>query len=160
MEEGLVEVMMIFVTHDETPKVAEPADGALDNPAMAVAAKLATILRGRFNASASMRTYQVPALLGQTPSQWIAIVGPIGGRVLSAGRGVCWSVLSASVTSAGDALEAEQAKGIPWPSATTIHFVPFSRLVFPTPAPLFLQGRSCRPETLLPNPPGLAHRAS
>jgi len=36
-------------------------------------------------------------------------------------------VLSASVTSAGDALEAQQAQGIPWASATTSHIAAFAK---------------------------------
>ena len=39
---------------------------------------------------------------------------------------------------------------MPWPSTSTIHFVPFPRLVFPTAAPLFSPTRSCHPETFHP----------
>ncbi len=39
---------------------------------------------------------------------------------------------------------------MPWPSTSTIHFVPFPRLVFPTAAPLFWPTRSCHPERFRP----------
>jgi len=57
----------------------------------------------------------------------------------------CASVVSASETSAGEALASCAPKGMPWPSTSTIHFVPFPRLVFPTASPPFWQPRSCRP---------------
>jgi hypothetical protein len=41
---------------------------------------------------------------------------------------------------------------MPWPSTSTIHFVPFPRLVFPTAAPLFWPTRSCHPERFRPIP--------
>jgi len=40
-------------------------------------------------------------------------------------------------TSAGEADSKSFPRGIPWPSTTTIHFVPLPRLVLPTHAPLF-----------------------
>src|SRR5439155_1663122 len=52
------------------------------------------------------------------------------------------SVVSASCVSCGDAEQRCFPKGRPWPSTTTIHFVPLPRLVFPTPAPIFWRKQS------------------
>src|ERR1700674_2886934 len=57
------------------------------------------------------------------------------------------SVVSASLTSAGDAEPRWSPRGTPAPSTTTIHLVPLPRLVFPNPAPLFSLEQNCRPET-------------
>jgi len=54
------------------------------------------------------------------------------------------SVFSRSVTSAGLAESRWFPRGTPWPSTTTIHFVPLPRLVGPTQAPLFSPGRTSR----------------
>src|ERR1035441_9762284 len=63
---------------------------------------------------------------------------------------------SASFTSAGLALVSWLPKGIPEPSTTTIHFVPFPRLVFPTPEPLFCGSKTSVQKTLAPiQPPSL-----
>jgi hypothetical protein len=56
------------------------------------------------------------------------------------------------VTSAGEADSNRLPRGIPWPSTTTIHFVPLPRLVLPTHAPLFLPERNCRPRRLRSSP--------
>src|SRR6266581_1844149 len=56
------------------------------------------------------------------------------------------SVVSASRASCGDAEQRCFPKGRPWPSTTTIHFVPLPRLVFPTPAPLFWREQNSRPK--------------
>src|SRR5438105_471206 len=47
---------------------------------------------------------------------------------------------SAKVTSPGVADSNLLPRGTPWPSTTTIHFVPLPFLVFPTQAPLFFAG--------------------
>ena len=73
------------------------------------------------------------------------------------GRGtLTWaSVASANVTSCGDADAKRTPKGIPLPSARTIHFVPLPRLVFPTAKPLFLPRQNCRLRRSLPSAAGL-----
>ena len=48
------------------------------------------------------------------------------------------NVGSASVTSDGDAEVMETPRGTPLPSATTMHFEPLPRLVFPMSGPPFL----------------------
>lgn len=79
------------------------------------------------------------------PLSPISLLGRFFGRprpergTLTASR-----VCSASFTSAGAAEARTLPKGIPWPSTTTIHFVPLPFLVFPTQAPPFLPVRSCR----------------
>jgi hypothetical protein len=45
----------------------------------------------------------------------------------------------------------EVPRGIPWPSTTTIHFVPLPRFVFRTPAHLFSRGLNCHPQRLQTN---------
>jgi len=42
--------------------------------------------------------------------------------------------------------------GMPWPSTTTTHFVPFPRRVFPTAEPLFSPAQMSRPGKPLPSP--------
>jgi hypothetical protein len=42
--------------------------------------------------------------------------------------------------------------GTPWPSTTTMHFVPFPRRVFPTAWPPFSLSQRSRPRMLLPSP--------
>ena len=68
------------------------------------------------------------------------------------GTFTCASVLSASVTSAGEALASCVPNGMPWPSTNTIRFVPLPRLVLPTPAPPFSPIRSCSPGKSHPSP--------
>jgi hypothetical protein len=60
------------------------------------------------------------------------------------------SELSAKLTSAGEALASCAPSGMPWPSTTTIYFVPLPRLVGPTPAPPFSRSQSCRPGRFRP----------
>src|SRR5262245_61521364 len=69
---------------------------------------------------------------------------------------VASSVGSNKVTSAGEADASRRPTGIPWPSATTIHFVPLPRLVFPTHAPLFCREKARVDERFVPvEPAGL-----
>ena len=63
-----------------------------------------------------------------------------------AGLGPSASVASASITSPGEVLSSRTPSGRPSPSTSTIHLVPLPRLVFPTAAPPFSLGRSCRRE--------------
>jgi len=74
------------------------------------------------------------------------------------GTAIVSSVASASVTSAGEAESSRFPKGIPWPSTTTIHFVPLPRFVFPTQAPLFLQRQSFRPGKTRASPVSLVRQ--
>ncbi len=82
----------------------------------------------------------------------------INGIVRSSVRGTCSSTPSTRVTSAGDALAVAHARGTPWPSATTIHFVPLPRLVFPTSEPLFLREQNFHQQRLHPSRVDLAGR--
>lgn len=50
-------------------------------------------------------------------------------------------------------------RGIPWPSTTTMHFVPLPRLVFPTQEPLFSRERTSRPRTSPPSEGGASRSA-
>jgi len=64
-------------------------------------------------------------------------------------------VLPASLTSAGDALASWLPKGTPAPSTTTIHFVPFPRLVLPMPSPLFCSRKTSVQKGFAPVQPAL-----
>jgi hypothetical protein len=74
------------------------------------------------------------------------------------GTAIVSSVDSASFTSAGEAESSRFPKGTPWPSTTTIHFVPLPRFVFPTQAPLFLQRQSSRPRRTRSSPVSLLNQ--
>ena len=79
-------------------------------------------------------------------------LGSRGGTIVSS------SVASRSFTSAGEADARRMPTGIPWPSATTMHFVPLPRFVLPTHSPLFLRGKSWHRQTLLPSRANLLRR--
>src|SRR5512143_3027290 len=77
------------------------------------------------------------------------------------GRGTftCSRVASISLTSAGEAEASVPPIGTPWPSTTTIHFVPLPRLVLPTNSPLFSPEQSCRRRRSLPSLNTASHPA-
>lgn len=55
------------------------------------------------------------------------------------------SVASAKVTSWGEADAKRTPRGMPWPSANTMHFVPLPRFVLPTAEPPFSLEKRWRP---------------
>src|ERR1019366_2815733 len=104
-----------------------------------------------------MRHQQLDTTLLEPVPQRVRVVSTIGNypfrflpRTTPSPARDAATVDSASVTSAGEALASCAPKGMPWPSTSTIHFVPFPRLVFPTAEPLFWPTRSCHPERFRP----------
>jgi hypothetical protein len=153
VEEALIEKEEPIVADEETAKVAQVSEGALDFPAFAIAPQRASVLKDNSTA-APMRTDQLNPTGRQALTEALGVVSPITNEPLWAGAGTTCTrtgtctalkVSSARVTSAGEALKSRLPRGIPWPSATTIHFVPLPRLVLPTQSPLFWPLQSCRP---------------
>lgn len=154
MEEALVEGEMSFVADEETAEVAQMSKGALDLPAPAVATEGTPILQGYF-ASAPMGADQFDAPRCQSLAEALRVISTVadeprwaGARTTTTGP---WHLDSTQGFFGEDdfrrrgTLKSRLPKGIPWPSATTIHFVPLPRLVLPTQSPLFWPVRSSRP---------------
>ncbi len=74
MKERAVDVQRAVVAHNQSPEIAEPADGALIDPTSPVSPQLAPILCGRTNPPLSMGTNQLDAATPQAFSQRIAVV--------------------------------------------------------------------------------------
>src|SRR5579859_338961 len=157
MKESFVNGVGAIVANDQTTKVAEPGEGAFYFPTAAIAAQGPAVLGTRLAAIAAMRRDQLDPSLCQSRAQRIAVVGAVGNHAL---RLLAWAS-SAMPPAHADRRERFfrepnfvggrrvklLSRGIPWPSTTTIHFVPLPRLVFPTFEPLFSPVRNCRPET-------------
>jgi len=84
MEERLVDVDLMFVTHDEPAEVGDPGDAPFHFPAMFVAAQLAPVLRGWLATVGFVWTNQIDAASGQSFSQRIGV----GGLVVNQPRGI------------------------------------------------------------------------
>jgi len=69
-----VDVQRAVIAHDQSPEIAEPADGALTDPTSPLSPQLAPILCGRTNPPLSMGTNQLDAVTPQTFSQRITVV--------------------------------------------------------------------------------------
>jgi len=109
MKEACIGGDQTFIADDQAAEVAQPREGALDDPPSPVAAiRRAGRLRGR------------PGVPGR-PTATVS------------------SVLSRRVPSAGEAASRDAPNGGPAPSPRTIHLVPWPRLVLPTLAPLVSQ---------------------
>ena len=107
-----------------------------------------------------MRNKKIDSSFPQTLARRIAVVCLVADHSLGTGSGPSRSsfgdfdfcnVFSRSLISAGEAESVWLPRGRPLPSTSTMHFVPFPRLVFPTPAPLFLPERSLHQQTPLPS---------
>ena len=57
-EEGLIHEQVMLVSHDEAVKIAQPSEGALHLPSLAVASQSASILSWRFASALAVRTDQ------------------------------------------------------------------------------------------------------
>src|SRR5258707_11321297 len=142
------------MTNEQSSELGEPGVGSVADPAAFVAAQLAAIFIAPVPAVASVRHDQVDAAFPQPLAQWVRVVGAVSdhpfrllpGPAFGPGTRTSASVTSASVASPGEALSSRTPSGRPWPSTSTIHFVPLPRVVFPTAAPPFSLGRSCRRE--------------
>ena len=82
MKERLVNFERAVITHDQAAEVAEPGDGALDDPAVPVPPQRPAILRGRPNAILLVRANQFDAAMLQTVPQGIAVVGFVDDHAL------------------------------------------------------------------------------
>ena len=78
MKECPVDFERAVIAHDQAPKVAEPSDGAFDDPAVAVAPQRSAILRGGTNAIFLVRADQLDAAPPQATPQRVAVVGFVG----------------------------------------------------------------------------------
>jgi hypothetical protein len=83
------EKRVVFVARDQSAKGLQPADGALDDPAFAVTAKRAAVLRGSAYAASAMRTDEFNAALGQALAEWIAIASAIVDQTVGDIRSDC-----------------------------------------------------------------------
>ena len=160
LEEGDEHIDMIFISDNNPSKVGNPAEGALDYISSPVAIPESVILSIDVAMVFSMGKKKIDSSFPQTFSSRIAVICLVSDHSFRSGLGLpgpCFGTLispmtlSRSVISAGEAESVWLPRGIPWPSTTTRHFVPFPRLVFPTPAPLFLPGRSSHPQRPHPN---------
>jgi hypothetical protein len=142
------------MTDQQPAELSQPSSRPLHDPAAFVSPELAPILISPVLVVLSIRHDQLDAAAAQSLTQRIGVVAAIGnhafrflrGRPFGGGTRTWASVVSASVTSLGEALSSRTPSGRPSPSTSTIHFVPLPRLVFPTADPLFSPGRSCRRE--------------
>ena len=78
MEEGLVDLKVIIITNQQTTKVAQPGEGALDFPAIAITPQGSSVVERGFATAAPVRRDQENAPLQQSPAQWVAVVSAIG----------------------------------------------------------------------------------
>lgn len=77
MGEAVVEVDEVFVAHEQLAAVAEPADGLLDVPALAVPSQPAAVLFGRSFSVLAVGTDQLDARFRQSVPQRITVRGPV-----------------------------------------------------------------------------------
>jgi len=84
MEEGAVELELMFISDHQSAEVAEPREGTLHLPATPVAAQFATVLRGRSPAPPFVRCDQIDAPRGQSFPEGIAVGGPVVDQPLDA----------------------------------------------------------------------------
>src|SRR5437773_3803514 len=77
MKESAVDRQRAIIAHDQSPEVAQPSEGAFDDPAPFVAAQRSAILRRRFAPAFAMRDDRFNAAATQLLAQPIAIVTTI-----------------------------------------------------------------------------------
>jgi len=77
MKERQIHFQLMFPTHHQTPKVAQPGKGALNLPPSAVTAQFAPVLGGRLLPVAAMGHNQLDLSTGQPCSQRVTIIAPI-----------------------------------------------------------------------------------
>jgi len=86
VEEALVEKEEPIVADEETAKVAQVSEGALDFPALAIAPQRASVLKDNSTA-APMRTDQLNSTGRQALTEALGVVSPITNEPLWAGAG-------------------------------------------------------------------------
>lgn len=165
MKESPVNSDRFSISDHEPSEVAYPCNSALHFPSLSKSAELSAILDFGFFLFFRWGTIRsIPRCLNclrsgslsyalwatKRSGRFLGLPGPFLGTL------ICSSVCPTSFTSAGDAEARELPKGIPEPSATTIHFVPLPFLVLPTQGPPFFAGAklpsikaSCQPKAPL-----------
>ena len=141
---------MVLVAYDKSPEVEEPRDGSLNDPAMTIASKLASILSCQLLSTSSMRTDELNVTINKAVAKPVGVSRPVvdqpwrhafaDTRIDKSFERVNFRLLAASVNI---------DNRIPLPS--TIHriLLPLPFLVRPTSRPLFLRARTCRYPLLL-----------
>src|SRR5574337_1267741 len=77
MKEALINGERAVIAHHQSSVVAEPSEGAFNDPASFIATQRPTVLRRRFTPILPMRCDQFDATRCQLLSQRIAIVTPV-----------------------------------------------------------------------------------
>ena len=80
MKEALINGQRAVIAYDQSSVVAEPSEGAFNDPASFVAAQRPTVLRWRFAPVLPVRGDQFDPLTRQLPAQRVAIVTAIGNQ--------------------------------------------------------------------------------
>jgi hypothetical protein len=78
MKEGSIHGDLMIIANQQSSEIAQPGEGAFDFPPVAVASKYAAIVEGGLAPSAAMRADEQDAFVEKTPTQRIAVVGPVG----------------------------------------------------------------------------------
>ena len=74
----MVDVAVIFITHDESAEVVQPGDRAFDLPATPITTQLPSVLSLRPHSAATVRADQVPTFRQQAGAQLVAVVRAVG----------------------------------------------------------------------------------
>jgi len=80
MEEGLIHGGVAFIADYQAAVVAQPGEGALDLPALAVTAQLSPILGLGASTVGAVRTDQLNAAFGEGLPEGVGIIGAVGNQ--------------------------------------------------------------------------------
>ena len=113
MEKRVVDGERSIPSHDQPKVIADPSEGAHDNPARPETAQGATVLRRRLAAAATVARDQFDVTPRQPSPQKVAIIALVGDyllklltgptRSVQSGTRIVASFFSANRTSTGDA---------------------------------------------------------
>ena len=145
MKERLVHLNFSCPTNNQSSEVLPPGKSRLNLPSTPIRLQFAASLIFLGLVVLTLRTDQFNAAFQQPFAKRITVIPLIR---YDADR---FSIVgSSSFISLGQAESRSAPIRTRWPSTTTIHFVPFLPLVFPTHGPLF-----CHRQRFLPNLAGL-----
>ena len=82
MKERLIDGQRAVVAYDQSPVVAQPADGTFNDPAPLIPPQGSAVLGGRPGSVLAVRSDQFDAPPGQSLAQRIAVVTAIGNHAL------------------------------------------------------------------------------
>src|SRR5579859_535951 len=85
---------MMIIANQQSSEVAQPGKGAFDFPPVAITAQSAAVVERGFATTAAMRADEQDAFVEETPTQGIAVVGPVGDHAQ-------WPLLRSSPAAAG-----------------------------------------------------------